>query len=78
MLTIEQGRPGESCRGFPEAYEGYSGGSRGPEGVARLRCCAVVRESLLYNSELIEGVARLYGCTVVRENLLCYSELIVM
>ena len=54
------------------------GGSRGPAGVARLRGCAVVRESLLYYSELIEGVARLHGCAVVRENLLYYCDLIVM
>ena len=51
--------------GFPKPKKAIWGGSRGPEGVARLRGfarlrgCTVVRESLLYYCELIEGVARI-------------------
>ena len=40
-------------------------------GIARLSGCAVLRENLMYDSEVTEGVVRLRGCAVLRENLLC-------
>ena len=39
-LNIEQRRLEQSRRGLPEAWGGYSGGSRGPVGKARLGGCA--------------------------------------
>ena len=35
-------------------------------GIARLHGCAVLRESLMYYSEVTEGVARLRGCADVQ------------
>ena len=35
-------------------------------GIARLRGCAVLRESIMYYSEVTDGVARLRGCADAR------------
>ena len=47
-LDRVQGRLVELCRGFPEAWGGYSGGSRGPRLRRKCGCAesAVVRERL--------------------------------